>query len=75
MPKKKPKYERSKLGKLLDERDLTLKEFAALVYERTGYIIAITNLSNYCTGFKQIRSIPIAQSFADTLEVSILDIL
>ena len=43
MPAKKGTYERSKLGNILDERDLTLKDFAELVYIKTGYIIAITN--------------------------------
>lgn len=68
-------YNRSKLGKLLDERNLTLKEFAATMYDKTGYFIAITNLSNYCTGYRQISNIRIAKYFADTLEVSITDIL
>lgn len=74
MPKKKPS-QRSKLGQLIDERNMTLKEFAELVYQRTGYFIAITNLSNYATGYKEIKSIAVAKYFADTLEVSILDIL
>jgi hypothetical protein len=68
-------YTRSKLGKLLDERNLTLKEFAALVYDKTGYFIAITNLSNYCTGLRRCTNIRILQHFADTLEVPINDIL
>jgi hypothetical protein len=68
-------YTRSKLGQLLDERDLTLKEFAAMVYDKTGYFIAITNLSNYCTGLRAIASIRTAKYFADTLEVPITDVL
>ena len=68
-------YTRSKLGVLLDERNLTLKEFAALVYNKTGYFIAITNLSNYCTGLRTLTNIRILQHFADTLEVPITEIL
>lgn len=68
-------YNRSKLGLLLKERELSLKDFAELVYNTTGYIIAITNLSNYCTGYRKIGRIETAKFFADTLEVSITDIL
>jgi len=75
MAKKIGTYERSKLGKMLDERNLSLKEFAEMVYLKTGYIIAITNLSNYCTGFKPIKKVETAKCFAETLEVSISDIL
>jgi hypothetical protein len=67
--------QRSKLGQLLDERDLKLKDFAEMVYNETGYIIATTNLSNYCTGLKPIKSIYIAKHFADTLQVPITDII
>ena len=69
------KHQRSKLGEILDERDLTMKEFSALVYEKTGYFIAVTNLSNYCTGLRSIGTIEIAKNIADTLEVPITDIL
>ena len=75
MPAKKGTYERSKLGNILDERDLTLKDFAELVYIKTGNIIAITNLSNYATGYRSIGRIDTAKFFADTLEVPITDIL
>jgi hypothetical protein len=68
-------YDRSKLGLLLDERNLTLKDFAALVYERTGYLIAITNLSNYCTGYKPIKKVETAIYFSRALEVPLTDIL
>lgn len=69
------KYKRSKLGLILDERGLSLKDFAAMVYEKTGYFIAVTNLSNYCTGFKELKKIQVAKMFADTLEIPITDIL
>lgn len=75
MAAKTGNYERSKLGLLLDERDLKLKDFAEQVYLKTGYFIAITNLSNYVTGFKPIKKIEIAKYFAETLEVPITDIL
>lgn len=68
-------YTRSKLGKILDDRNLTLKEFAAMVYEKTGYFIAVTNLSNYCTGFRPLTKIDTARYFADTLEISVTEIL
>lgn len=75
MEKKEKTYQRSKLGTILDERGLTLRDFATMVYEKTGYLIAVTNLSNYCTGFRPIKKIDIAKMFADTLEVQITDIL
>lgn len=68
-------YQRSKLGLLLDQRGLTLKDFAEQVFEKTGYLIAVTNLSNYCTGLKPIKKIEIAMYFANTLEVPITEIL
>lgn len=74
MPKRKNE-ERSKLGKILSERGLTLKQFAEMVFEKTGYFIAVTNLSNFATGFRQIKKIEIAKYFADTLEVEITEIL
>ena len=73
--KKESKYERSKLGVILDERNLTLKDFAAMVYEKKGYFIAVTNLSNYCTGFKPLKKIEIAKIFAETLDLPITDLL
>lgn len=68
-------YARSKLGVLLDERGLTLKEFAALIFEKTGYLIAVTNLSNYITGYKPIKKVETAMFFAQALEVPLTDIL
>lgn len=75
MPAKTGNYQRSKLGKILDDRDLTLKDFAELLYHKTGYIIAVTNLSNYCTGYRSIGRIETVKFFAETLEVPITDIL
>jgi hypothetical protein len=74
MPPRKSE-ERAKLGKLLDDRGLTLKEFAEMVYERTGYFIAVTNLSNICTGYRTIKKVEVAKHFAETLNVDIKDIL
>lgn len=75
MAAKTGNYERSKLGKLIDERGYTLRDFAELVFHKTGYIIAVTNLSNYCTGLRKIKSIDVASYFAETLEVPITDII
>jgi hypothetical protein len=75
MPKKDRGYEKGKLGSLLAERGITYKEFAEMVFIKTGYFIAISNLCNYATGWKPITRIDIAKHFADTLEVPITDIL
>jgi hypothetical protein len=75
MAKKTKNYERSKLGMLMDERNLTLNQFAELIYLKTGYVIAITNLSNYCTGLREIKNIQIAKYFAETLQVNLEDIV
>ena len=75
MKKIEKKYQRSKLGHLIDERNMTLKEFAQLVYEKTGYFIAITNLSNYCTGLRPLKKIEIIKKFRDTLEIPITELL
>jgi hypothetical protein len=74
MPKRKNE-ERSKLGKILTDRGLTLKEFAEMVFEKTGYFIAVTNLSNFATGYREIKKIEIATYFAETLEVDIKEIV
>ena len=75
MAAKTGNYERSKLDQILDDRGLSLKEFAEIVQIKTGYLIAVTNLSNYCTGFKPLKTIEIAKKFAETLEIPITDIL
>lgn len=74
MPKPKNK-ERSKLGQLIDDRGYTLKEFAEMVYKETGYLIAVTNLSNFATGYRKIKKIEIAQHFSKTLGVELNDVL
>ena len=66
---------RSKLGMLIKEKGFTQSEFAQEVYERTGYFIAVTNLSNYCSGYKQLKKIETARIFADVLQVPITEIL
>lgn len=75
MGNKPSKFGRSKLGLILDERGIKLREFAEMIFNHTGYLIEITNLSNYCTGYRQIKKIDIAKIFADTLEASITDII
>ena len=67
--------EKSKLGKLIKERGITQREFAEMVFQKTGYLIAVTNLSNYCSGYKDVKKIDTIQKFAETLEVPITDIL
>lgn len=74
MPKIKT-YQRSKLGLILEERGYTLKEFAELVYDKTGYFIAVSNLCNYATGWKQINNLTIARHFATALEIDVKDLL
>ena len=73
--KKERKYQRSKLGLLVDEKQLTLKEFANMIYEKTGYFIAVTNLSNYCTGLRELKKIQLVKIFADTLEIPLTELL
>lgn len=65
----------SKLGKLIREKGMTQKQFAEAVFTQKGYFIAVTNLSNYCSGYKQIKKIETAKIFADVLGVEITDIL
>lgn len=74
MPKVKT-YQRSKLGLIIQERGYTLKEFAELVYQKTGYFIEVTNLSNYATGWKPIVNLNIARHFATALEIDVKDLL
>jgi hypothetical protein len=75
MKKIEKKYQRSKLGILIDDKNMTLKEFAQLVYDKTGYFIAITNLSNYCTGLRPLKNIDIIKTFADSLDIPITELI
>lgn len=75
MKKEQIYKKQSKLGKLIREKGMTQKEFAELLYRKHRYFIALTNLSNYCSGLKSIKKIDTAMMFADVLEVDILDIL
>lgn len=67
--------EKSNLGRIIKERGLTQRQFAEMVFQKTGYLIAVTNLSNYCSGYKNIKKIDTIQKFAETLEVPITEIL
>lgn len=71
---KKPR-KKSKLGQIIKQRGITQKDFARMVFDSTGYFIAVTNLSNYCSGYKPIKKIETAKIFAQTLGVDITEIL
>ena len=73
--KKDKGYSRSKLGVILDERGISCSRFAELVFEKTGYLAFVQNISNYATGYRDIKTIKIARHFADTLELTIEDIV
>jgi transcriptional regulator with XRE-family HTH domain len=73
--KKERNYKRSKLGELLIERGITQREFAEMLFEKTGYLIATTNLSNICSGYRPIKKWETAQKFANALGVPLTDIL
>jgi len=76
--KKRPRgktHRKSKLGKILNERGYSLKDFATMVYNKTGYLIHLQNLSTLCSGNRKIVRIDMAQKFADTLGVDIKDII
>jgi transcriptional regulator with XRE-family HTH domain len=66
---------KSKLAKILNERGLTQKDFAELLYEKKNYLIHIQNLNAYCTGLKEIKTLRLAHLFAETLEIEISDII
>lgn len=69
------KEHKTKLSKLLVERKLNQRQFAELVYDKTGYLVHLQNLSNLVTGLKTIKTIAVAQAFATTLGVTIEDII
>ena len=69
------KQHKTKLSKLLADNQLNQRQFAELVYERTGYLVHLQNLSNLVTGLKTIKTIAVAQAFATTLGVKIEDII
>jgi len=72
---KEKKYQISKLGILLKQKGITQRQFAQMLFEKSGYLMHTTNLSNLCTGFRSIKKIETAQKFADVLNVSINEIL
>jgi hypothetical protein len=69
------KQHKTKLSKLLADRQLNQRQFAELVYDHTGYLVHLQNLSNLVTGLKTIKTIAVAQAFATTLGVTIEDII
>lgn len=75
MKKEEILEKQSKLGKLIREKGMTQKEFAEMLYAKHGYFIALTNLSNFCSGYKSIKKIDTAKMFADVLEVDITEVL
>ena len=75
MPNNETALRTTKLGKLLHDRGISLRQFAEMVYNKTGYFIATQNLSSYCTGYKKLTRIDIVRHFADTLEVDIQDVI
>lgn len=68
-------HRQTKLGKLLNEKGYSLKDFATMVYDKTGYLIHLQNLSTLCSGSRKLVRIDMAQRFADTLGVDIKDIV
>jgi hypothetical protein len=66
---------KSPLGEKIKSMGMSQKEFAELVFQKTGYFIAVTNLSNYCSGYKPLKKIETAKIFASVLECNLEDIL
>jgi transcriptional regulator with XRE-family HTH domain len=71
----KKEYKESKLGRLLKERGIPQVKFAEMLYEKTGYLIQPTNLSNICSGYREIVKLDTAKKFAETLDVTIDDVV
>lgn len=69
------KLKRSKLGLVIDEKGLTYQQFAELLFEETGYFMHRQNVWQYASGFSEIKSIKMANSFAQALKVDVNDIL
>lgn len=67
--------EKSKLGQLIKDKGMTQKDFAEKVFTETGYFIALSNLCNYCSGYKNLKKVETAKIFAEVLQVSIEEIL
>lgn len=71
----KKEYKESKLGRLLKERGITQVKFAEMLYTQTGYLIQPTNLSNICSGYRDIVKLDTARKFAQVLGVTIDDVV
>jgi hypothetical protein len=69
------KLKRSKLGELIDQKELTYKEFAELVFAETGFFIHKENVCNYATGLREIKTLKLAINFAKALNVDVNDII
>ena len=69
------KLKRSKLGVILDEKGLSYKDFAEIVYLKTGYLIHKENICNYATGWKDIKTIKVATYLAQALDLDVNDII
>jgi hypothetical protein len=69
------KLKRSKLGLVIDEKGLTYQEFAEILFNETGYFVHRQNICNYATGFREIKSLKMANLFAQALKVEVNDIV
>jgi transcriptional regulator with XRE-family HTH domain len=75
MAQQQQRVKGSKLQDILTERGLTQQDFAATLYEKTGFFISPQHLSNFCTGYRQLKKLDMAMAFAQTLEVDVTAIV
>jgi hypothetical protein len=69
------KLKRSKLGEVIDQKGITYQEFAEILFKETGYFMHRQNVWQYASGFLEIKSIKMAQCFAQALKVDVNDII
>ena len=66
---------RSKLGRIIDEKGLSRREVADALLVQFGYYINTTNMGAYCTGVKVLRNVRYLKMFAQVLGVTIEDLV
>lgn len=66
---------KTKLGKLLDERNITQADFRRLIEDKTGVVIGADRISKMVTGRLQNYSLYTARVISESLGVTIDDIV
>jgi len=75
MPKIINPYPVTKLGKILEKRNMNYRDFQLLVYEKTGYYMAFDRISKIISGKQRDMLYSTVKNIADALDLKVEDVL